>query len=230
MDDSVLYHRLFFEDSIPFVESISIDRDLHVKLHHKGNPIPLPEWFRKGSCKLTSASMLENLVAHMHNIIEDIPRTVLSELNKLSYYKPQGRPTYSNELLRFSLMQRYTSRQAYSLLLDEFPLPSLSYLKALSKGGIEPIKALKLMLEKGEFSTDCVLLVDEMHLQKGVQYHGGSLVGADENGELYTGVMVFMVVGLKESIPFVVKACPEFKMSGKWLSEEIEDTLKTLFR
>ena len=68
-----------------------------------------------------------------------------------------------------------------------------------------------------------------MHLQKGVQYHGGTLVGADENGELYTGVMVFMVVGLKESIPFVVKACPEFKIAGKWLSEEIEDTLITLF-
>ena len=95
MDDSVLYHRLFFEDNIPFVESISIDRDLHVKLHHKGNPIPLPEWFRKGSCKLNSASMLENLVAHMHNVIEEMPRTVLSELNKLSYYKPQGRPAYS---------------------------------------------------------------------------------------------------------------------------------------
>ena len=43
----VLYHRLFIEDSIlyhPFIESISVDRDLHVKLHHKGNPIPLPEW------------------------------------------------------------------------------------------------------------------------------------------------------------------------------------------
>ena len=74
------------------------------------------------------------------------------------------------------------------------------------------------MLEKGEVSSDCVLLVDEKHLQKGVQYHdGGSLVGADENGELYTGVMVFMVVGLKESIPFVVKAFPEFKISGEWL-------------
>ena len=64
MDDFVLYHRLFFDENIPFVESISIDRDLHVKLHHKGNPIPLPEWFRKGSCKLTSASMLENFVAY----------------------------------------------------------------------------------------------------------------------------------------------------------------------
>ena len=158
MDDCVLYHRLFFgEENTPYIESISIDTDLHVKLHHKGNPIPLPEWFRKCTCKLTSASMLENLVSHMHNVVEEMPRNVLSKINKLSYYKPQGRPSYSNELLRFALMQRYTSKQAYSLLLDEFPLPSLSYLKTLSKGGVEPIKALKLMLENGEVSSDCVL-------------------------------------------------------------------------
>ena len=104
---------------------------------------------------------------------------VLSELNKLSYYKPQGHPTYSNELMRFALMQRYTSRQAYSLLLDAFPLPSLSFLKTISSGGVEPIKALKLMLHNEQISSDCVLLIDEMYLQKGVQYHVGSLVGAD---------------------------------------------------
>ena len=80
MEESVLYHRLFFEEDIAFVESISVDRNLHVKLHHKGSPIPLPEWFRKGSCKLTSATMLENLVSQMHNIIEEMPRNIMSEL------------------------------------------------------------------------------------------------------------------------------------------------------
>ena len=87
-------------------ESSSVGEELHVKLHHNGNPIPLQEWFRKGNCKLTNASMLDNLVTHMHNVAEEMSRNVLSELNKLSYYKPQGRPTYSNELMRFALMQR----------------------------------------------------------------------------------------------------------------------------
>ena len=126
-------------------------------------------------------------------------------------------------------MQRYTSRQAYSLLLDAFPLPSLSFLKTISSGGVEPIKALKLMLHNEQISSDCVLLIDEMYLQKGVEYHGGSLVGADRDGELYTGIMVFMIVSLKKSIPFVVKACPEYKISGQWLSMQIEESLETLF-
>ena len=115
------------------------------------------------------------------------------------------------------------------MLLEEFPLPSLSYLKSLSKGGIEPTKSLNLMLESGTISSDCVLLLDEIYLQEGVQYHGCSLIGIDEEGELYTGVVTFMVVGLnKKSIPSVIKACPERKICGHWLAEEIEESLKTL--
>ena len=38
-----------------------------------------------------------------------------------------------------------------------------------------------------------------------------------------------MIVSLKKSIHFVVKACPEYKISGQWLSMQIEETLETLF-
>ena len=76
------------------------------------------------------------------------------------------------------------------------------------------MKALKSMLDNGKVDPDCVLLIDKMYLQKGVQYQGGSLVGAYENGELYTVIVVFMVVSLKKSVPFAIKACPESKISG----------------
>ena len=46
-------------------------------------------------------------------------------------------------------------------------------------------------------------------------------------GELYTGIMVFMIFSLKKSITFA--ACPEYKISGHRLSMQIEDTLETLF-
>ena len=97
--------------------------------------------------------MLENFVNHMENLVEAMPRNILSVLNKLQFYQPQGRPGYANEMLRYALMQRYTSRQAYSMLLEEFPLPSLSYLKTLSQGGVEPVKALKLMLQYGKIKV-----------------------------------------------------------------------------
>ena len=76
------------------------------------------------------------------------------------YYNVKGRGNYSSEVIRFALMQRYTSRQAYSLLLNEFPLPSISYLGQL---------AATLLREEGKISEDVVLMLDEMYLQKSTE-------------------------------------------------------------
>ena len=69
-------------------------------------------------------------------------------------------------MLRYALLLRYTSVQAYKLLLQQFPLPSLSLLKKLTEGGIEPLKAAKLLLEQEKVGTDVVLLLDKVYLQK----------------------------------------------------------------
>ena len=92
-------------------------------------------------------------------------------------------------MLRYVLLLRYTSIQAYTLLLKQFPLPSLSLLKKLTEGGIEPLKAAKVLLEQGKIGTH----VDEVYLQKDSQYQDGKLVGADNEGKLYKGVMTFMI-------------------------------------
>ena len=64
------------EGEAAYVESIAIDTDLHVKLHFKGIPVPLPEWFRKGSiCKLKSVNMLYNLASYMRNRAEETSNT-----------------------------------------------------------------------------------------------------------------------------------------------------------
>ena len=75
------------------------------------------------------------------------------ELSKL--YKKFSK--YSVNLLRYALLLRYTSTQAYKLLLEQFPLPSLSLLKKLNKGGIEPIKAVKVLLDQGKIGEDAFL-------------------------------------------------------------------------
>ena len=127
-----------------------------MKLHYKGAHLTLSKLHRRSGCKLTSLGMLENFVIYGN------AKGNFAELNQLQFFQPQGRHGYSNEMLRYALLHRYTSRQAYSLLLEEFSLPSLSYLKTLSQGGVEPVKALELMLQNGKISKDCVLLVDEM--------------------------------------------------------------------
>ena len=76
------------------------------------------------------------------------------------------------------------------------------------------ITAVKSLLEKGHLSQDCVLLVDEMYLQKGTQFHVGEYIGATENDEFYKGIMVFMITGRKNPVPSVIKACSEVKVNG----------------
>ena len=96
-------------------------------------------------------------------------------------------------------------------MLEKLPLPSISTLTKIQKGGIDAIKAVSL-LQKQEISKDIILMADEMYLQKGSQYHGGEYVGADEEGNLYKGI-----VGLKISIPYIIKASPEVTINGSWL-------------
>ena len=83
---------------------------------------------------------------------------------------------------------------------------SFPLLDKIQWGGINALKALKIVHEKGSFSSDCILIIDEMYLQKSAQYQSGENEGVDKEGNLYKGTVAFMVVGFKISIPFVVWA------------------------
>ena len=150
--------------------------------------------------------MLENLPNYIRSLqkTKNIPSDILNDLQEIRFKKPVDRPKYSANLLRYALLLRYTSTQAYKLLLEQFPLPSLSLLKKLNKGGMEPIKAVKVLLNQGEIGEDVVLLLDEIYLPKDVQYQGGKLVGVDSEGNLFKVVVTFMINSLKQSIPFVI--------------------------
>ena len=47
-------------------------------------------------------------------------------------------------------------------------------------------------------------MVDQVYLEKTTQYYGGEYVGADHERKLYKPIVAFMIVGLKESIPYIV--------------------------
>ena len=105
--------------------------------------------------------------------------------------------------------------QSYKLLLEKFHLPSISTLHRIQAGGVDSLKAAKKLREKGHISSDVVLMVDEMFLQKEASYQSGDYAGEDEEGVLYKGIACFMIVGLKQSVPHVIQAIPE--VSSDWL-------------
>ena len=63
--------------------------------------------------------------------------------------------------------------------------------------------------------------MDEMYLQKEVQYHEGKLFGSNEEGTTFRAIMKFMIVGLRNNVSYVVKAIPKLKGSS------CQKTLKT---
>ena len=232
LENNVLFYNIEFDEETKFptiLESIKVDEELYVQLQYYGLPLPLPLWFTQGhNAKLTKLSMLENLPSYIRNVAEENHSSILNELKQRQFYKPQGRPPYSAEMIRYALQLRYTSLRAYKLLLEKFPMPSISLLNKIQKEGVDSLKALKLLCEGGKISKDCVMMVDEMYLQKSTQYQSGEYVGADSEGNLYKGIVAFMVVGLKESTPYIVQAIPEVKFSGIWLSERMIENLVNL--
>ena len=50
------------------------------------------------------------------------------------------------------------------------------------------------------------MIFDEIYLQKSKEYFGGEMIGCDDEGELYKGIVCFMIIGLKESIPYMMKS------------------------
>ena len=197
------------ELSIPQVtECIRIDDKLHVKLYLKGSLVPLPKWFRHGhNCHLSRKSMLENFSSHIQTVVCQ-NKTIFDELKEVRF---KMSPVYAPDIIRFALMLRYTSVQSYKLLLDEFRLPSLSLLRKIVTGDIDAAKSAKLLKDEEKISSDVCLIFDKTYLQKCEEYTGGQLIGAATNGELYKGIVSFMIIGIKQNTPYIIKSVPEIR-------------------
>ena len=119
----------------------------------------------------------------------------MDELQQRQYYQLKGRPPYSAEVMRFALLLRHASPNSNKNLLKHFSLPSFSTINKLKQGELNSLKALNLLKKGGKLSQDIASMACEMYLQKSSRYHSGEYVGADEEGNLYEGIVAFMVVG-----------------------------------
>ena len=128
-------------------------------------------------------------------------------------------PVYAPDITRFALMLRYTSLQPYKLLLDKFRLPSLSLLRKIITRDIDAAKLAKLLKDEEKLSSDVCLIFDEKYLQKCEEYTGGQLIGAATNGELYKDIVPFMIIGIKQNTPCIIKSVAEKKDTCRLVKE-----------
>ena len=158
---------------------------------------------------LKKISYLENSPAYIRNNATDNYNEHLNELNQRNFYKPHGRPQYSASMIYYVLHLNYMSLQANRLLLEKFPMLVLPLLNKTQQGGVDALKTLKTVHEKGSVPCDCILMIDEMYLKKSAQHQSGEHVEVDKEANLYKLIVAFILAGFKLSIPFVDKAIPK---------------------
>ena len=146
------------------------------------------------NCKLTSLTQLENnFPSYIRATSELISDSISEELaTTQTIYEERTLFHCIDSICSNALI---TSLQSYKLLLKEFHLPSISYLRKMKQGNLKILKSAKMLLDFNSISKDVVLMFDEMYLQKREEYAGGELVGADTDGNLYKGIVCFMIVG-----------------------------------
>ena len=69
-----------------------------------------------------------------------------------------------------------------------------------------------------------------MYLQKCEEYFGSGSIGCSVDGNLYKGLVCFMIFGLKESVLYVIKSSPQTGISTDWLKNEVLEYLDVLIK
>ena len=115
--------------------------------------------------------MLENVPVYLESYVKNI--TIFNKLQKHMFTK---KPVYSAEIVTYALLLLYTVIQSYRMLLENFPLPSLSLLHKISSGTIQAVKCAEALRNEGKLSRDVRLMFDEMYLEKCKEYFAGDLV------------------------------------------------------
>ena len=210
----VTAYRVKIDSGIAVVqECVHVTNDLHVVLSFESSPIPLPDYISTAAgCRLTSLDMLTNLPNYCRNASHSYHIEVIEELIKLRFYHLRGRH-YPSVVLRFSLLLRYTSNSAYKFINKFIPLPSERLLKKLKSHTIDSSKAFCTLRNKLLIGNDVVILLDEMYLQTQVQFDGKSVIGCDGDLNMFKSILCFMVVSLKKTIPYIIKAIPIVRLT-----------------
>ena len=116
-----------------------------------------PNGFVKGKkAKFSSVNFIDNFHSYLQNLRE-ISNDFIKEMKNRQCYKAKGRAPYSFQFLRFALLLRIASAQAYQLLLQHLSFPSMSLLQRLKQGKVDALKAAVLLKKNAICQSRCYL-------------------------------------------------------------------------
>ena len=122
-------------------------------------------------------------------------------------------------------MLRYTSLPAYKLMAKVFNLSCVSTLRKMVSGKLGVKKSSERKWKHFNLSHSDF---DEIYLQKCEEYFGGETFGVDERGEIFKGMLSFMLVGLKINTHFIINCVTEREVNGYFVLNNLKDCLHEL--
>ena len=105
---------------------------------------------------------------------------------------------------------------------------SLSLVHKTASGNVGTEAVTTSLKQQGHISEDVILILDEIYHQKSAEYFGGDTFRTNEDGDLYKGMLCFMIVGLKNSIPCVINSVPEKELRCQLIKDSLIECLKIL--
>ena len=105
---------------------------------------------------------------------------------------------------------------------------SLSLQHKTASGNVGTASVTTALKQQGRISGDFILILDKIYLQESEEYFGRDIFRTNEDRDLYKGMLCFVIIGLKNSIPCVIKSVPENELSDQFIKDPLIECLKIL--
>ena len=151
---------------------------------------------------------MKDLYYSIFGLAEEVPTKVLDEMKNIVYYKPRCRPPYQKEILRFTLLQRNTSKESYHF----FSIIAIVFFC---------IKAIQFLRRKGKISGGCTFMLDKCICKNLLNITVEVCLVKMATFIFFHGILASMIVGLNRSIQCVIKAIPKTTISDEMVMRKI---------
>ena len=188
-EDHVLFYNVVFDKNKGFPtvqEAVKVDKNLHVRLSCGIKQVHLPTWFVQGrSAKSARISMLHDFLSFIPSTNAYVDGLLLAQLQPKQFDKPGGILYFCR--MRFDLLCFYVTLppKHTAFFTQVSPCHRFQFRQNFSKVMLMYGKLVAQVLhKKGHISTDVILMIDKMTLQKSTQYRSADYVGFDKDGNL----------------------------------------------
>ena len=133
------------------------------------------------------------------------------------------RTYFFSSVIQFCLFQLTNYK-----LSEKFGMHSLSLQHKTASGNVGTASVTTALKQQRRISGDFILILDKIYLQESEEYFGRDIFRTNEDRDLYKGMLCFVIIGLKNSIPCVIKSVPENELSDQFIKDPLIECLKIL--